>query len=95
MNTEMSLVLWSPSTLMTLKLLSIASCHCGSGERVSTASVVMNESVVACCAFIDGEIMPEPLAMPATVTTVPSLRVTCMAASLITLSVVRMAWAAR
>ena len=60
----MSLVLWSPSTEMRLKLSRTASSSrpC-SVPRSTAASVSRNASMVA----IDGSIMPAPLAMPTTV----------------------------
>jgi len=95
MNTEMSVVLWSPSTLITLKLTSIMSCQRRLKFLVRWASVTMNVRVVAGSTFMAGEIIPLPLVMPAMVTTVPSLRVTLQAASFFTVSVVMMALAAR
>ena len=84
----MSLVLWSPSTLITLKLTSIISCQWRLMFLSSWASVIMNERVVACSTFMVGEIMPLPLVMPAMVTMVPSFRVTLQAACFSTVSVV-------
>ena len=86
----MSLVLRSPSTTTRLKLTSTAWRNAASRARAPiAASVVTNPSRVA----IIGSIIPDPLHMPPTVTSRPSISIrtaTCLS----TVSVVRIACAA-
>ena len=87
---QASLVEVSPSTVMRLKLASTASPTIERNARGSTAaSVAMNASIVA----MSGRIIPEPLAIPVTVTVRPP-RSRVRDAPLGTVSVVAMAAAA-
>jgi hypothetical protein len=66
----MSLVLMSPSTVMTLNDLSIEEISIFRSMGAATAaSVTIKQSIVA----MSGWIMPEPLAMPAIVTVFPPI----------------------
>ena len=94
MKAEISLVLWSPSTLITLKLESMTVCHLAPIGWSNRASVVMKLKVVACSTLMAGEIMPEPLAIPPIVAKVPSFRVIWQATVFILVSVVIIALAA-
>ena len=87
MSTKESLVEVSPSIVMRLKLESAASrTRCCSAAGVITASVATKPSIVA----MFGRIMPAPLLMPVTVTTVRPPIVTWREAALGSVSVVMM-----